>query len=329
MSIRMNALWMRKYEWSRLRLTRSHQIICLPIRVPSLLLPDRGVITSLIPPSDQSTAAYLSFSVPPRLRLRLVRIICTASKLELFTGSLAEYQHVVLGENLNEDDDDDGIGIDLSVFELPLDERHVQQAALKVGCVLIRVHTNSSLTISGSQFFPVFTQSQTTFDIYEVELHLSTNAAVPQLTGAATSSINIENVQALLNASGRPLSASAEKFRQFLAGSQQSTTPPTLSAMMASIANNQSASALPETIPAGPNNEGAAMQATASMHPPVAADHLGPVFTVLRQYMDTQLGLLESRLTDRVASVESRLSTKLDCILSILQNRSEDCIELD
>lgn len=90
--------------------------------------PDDLVVCLEPPPSTQPTSVYVHLVPIVPLKLRSVRIICTANKAELFTGHLAEFHSGLTGKNVCPDEDD--TKMQCYFYDLPLDD--VPKATLKV-----------------------------------------------------------------------------------------------------------------------------------------------------------------------------------------------------
>lgn len=272
----------------------------------------------------------MHFTAPAALRLRHVHMACTSGRLELFTGPLAEYRHAMHGINVMAAIDD-MVGYE---FDLPLAGQDVQQATLKVRSTpplpIPIPPLQSPLPV---QFFPVLNRVQQTFDIFEIELHLSTADAASRSRAAAatTSSINMHNVQQMLAApSARPLSAPAERLRQFLAAGQTGLAAGGARLAIGELMAGLMAASQP-TQPE-PNNEGAvppvAASPTATPSPlPANVSALG---ALLQAQLAAQLQQLERRLIDRLAATEHRLEAKLDRIVALLEGgQTVDGVRLD
>lgn len=94
--------------------------------------PPDDLVVRLVPPSqppftDGKQCVYMHFAPQSALRLRGIRIVCTANKAELFAGHMAEYQNSIAGENICPDDAD---AMPCYLYDLPLND--VSKATLKV-----------------------------------------------------------------------------------------------------------------------------------------------------------------------------------------------------
>lgn len=179
------------------------------------------------------------------------------------------------------------------------------------------------------QFFPVFNGSNT-FDVYDIDVHMISGPPA----AIAPARIDMQHVDAMLSTANRPLSDSAERFRQFLVAAQQptgtaqqqqpDTTTPALHNITALLADVRLSPSPPQQHPCTPNNDGAAAPnpaATAAHQPHHDANAsllLTGLAATLQQQLSGQLHGIETRLTERLAATERRLVARLDEIARLL-----------